>query len=81
MANKVLAASEETETLATHHRRIMKFVRKEITEKRCELFKQREKTEEPDRKLQYDAEAKRTLAFEKMVLSLSLIMCIPNDLD
>jgi sulfur relay (sulfurtransferase) DsrC/TusE family protein len=34
MANKVLSSNDETETLASHHRRILKFVRKEITSKR-----------------------------------------------
>jgi len=42
-------------------------------------LKDAEKSE--DRKIKLQVEAKRTLALEKLFLSLCLIMCIPNDLD
>ena len=47
MANEVLKSNDETESLATHHRRILKYVRKEVTSKREELFANREAKNDP----------------------------------
>lgn len=81
MVNSTLKQSEETELIASHHKRILKFVRNEVTAKREELFSLKETEKSEDRKMKLQVEAKRALALEKLFLSLCLIMCIPNDLE
>ena len=81
MVNSVLKKSDETAQIASNHKRIMKYIKNEVTKKRLELFAQKEAEKGDDRKIKYELEAKRALALEKLFLSLSLIMCIPNDLE
>ena len=45
------------------------------------LFSQAEAEKSDERKIKLTAEAKRALALEKMILSFTLVMCLPDDVE
>lgn len=52
-----------------------------MTAKRLALFSQAEAEKSDERKIKLTAEAKRALALEKMILSFTLVMCLPDDVE
>lgn len=81
MVYKVLKQSDETKSLAKHLKRIIKYVKKEISVLRASLYQQVGVEKAPDRKINLQIEAKRALAIEKLFLSLSLVTALPDDLE
>ena len=81
MIYKVLKQSEDTKSLAKHLKRILKYVKKEVSVLRVQLYQQAGSEKAPDRKLALGIEAKRALAIEKFFLSLSLVTALPDDLE
>lgn len=81
--NSLLKKKEETSSLAHHHKKVLKFVTKKVTPKRIDLTEQVSAiSDKSDKKFfVLDVERKRALAFEILLLSLSLVLCIPDDVD
>jgi len=76
--NNLIKESEETVSIAKQQKRILKFVKKEVTPMRVTLFSKVSQESVLERRLKIEIEAKRTLALEKLILSLSLTMCVPG---
>lgn len=62
-------------------KRILKYVKKEVSVLRVNLYQQAGSEKAPDRKLALSIEAKRALAIEKFFLALSLVTALPDDLE
>lgn len=75
--NKIIRESEMTASLALQQKKILKFVKKSITTLRQNLQKKVISANEPDKKMKAELVLKRVLAFEKLILSLTLVLCIP----
>jgi len=56
----------------------LKFVKQEVTPLRIKLFAKVTDEGSLEKRLRLESEAKRTLAIEKLILSLSLTMCVPG---
>lgn len=78
---RLVKDDEAMQSIASHHKKILKQVKKEVTAKRKALFSQAEAEKDDERKIKLAAEAKRALALEKMILSFTLAMCLPDDVD
>jgi hypothetical protein len=78
---KVLKALDETSDLAKHHRRILKYVKKDVSSLREKLFSDIETEKSAEKKLVLEVQAKRALAIEKLFLSLVLMTALPEDLS
>ena len=76
--NNLIKQSEETVTIAKQQKRILKFVKQEVTPLRIKLFGKVADEATMERRMRFEVEAKRTLAIEKLILSLSLTMCVPG---
>jgi len=78
-ANKTLTDENLTKT----HRRLLKWVKKNVSSLRDEMSGRSE--EATEMKLKLEVALSRLIAIEKLVLSLGLVMCIPaeklNDVD
>ena len=81
MVYKVLKQSDATKSLAKHLKRILKYVKKEVSVLRAQLYQQVGAEKAPDRKIAFQTEAKRALAIEKLFLSLLLVTALPDDLE
>ena len=81
MVYKVLKQSDATKSLAKHLKRILKYVKKEVSVLRAQLYQQVGSEKAPDRKIAFQTEAKRALAIEKLFLSLLLVTALPDDLE
>ena len=79
--NGVIKRSEKTATLASKQKHVLKFVKKTIIPTRTRLYDEASSNKLTELKLKLETEAKRALALEKLILSLSLIMAIPDDLE
>jgi len=67
----------EDEGVAKQHKKLLKWVKKKVTTTRVALEEAEHKGTE--NKLKVEVAVKRVLAIEKLVLSMSLVMCIPGD--
>lgn len=79
--NGVIKENEDMATLASKQKRVLKFVKKNVTPTRVQLYAKASTEKSTELKLKLETEAKRALALEKLILSLSLIMAIPEDLE
>ena len=79
--NAVIKESEDLATLASKQKRVLKFIKKTITPTRIQLYEKAGNEQSTELKLKLQTDAKRALALEKLILSLSLIMAIPEDLE
>ena len=79
--HKLVKADDSTSQIAAHHRKVLKFVKKEVTAKRHELYAQLQGEKNEERKIKLEIEAKRALAFEKMILSFALVLCLPDEIE
>ena len=77
----MLKEKDETSELAKHHKRILKYVKNEVSSLRQRLFADMETTKVTEQKLQLEVQAKRALAIEKLFLSLVLMTALPEDLS
>ena len=59
-------------------KRILKFVKGEVTPVRVALFQQLVNETVLERKMAIEASAKKALALEKLILSLTLTLCAPG---
>jgi len=78
---KVLKTLDETSDLAKHHKRILKYVKKDVSSLRQKLFTDLETEKSAEKKLALEVQAKRALAIEKLFLSLVLMTALPEDLS
>ena len=76
--HNLIKESEEQNTIAKKQKAILKFVKKEITPLRESLVAQMITESVLERKLKLEVEAKRALAVEKFILSLTLTLCLPG---
>lgn len=81
MVYKVLKQSDATKSLAKHLKRILKYVKKEVSVLRAQLYQQVGSEKAPERKIAFQTEAKRALAIEKLFFSLLLVTALPDDLE
>lgn len=76
--NKVLKKSGAAKALTKQHKRLLKWVKENVSNVRSDLASEEKKTDE--KALRKEIGFKRTLAIEKLLLSLLLVMCLPmND--
>jgi len=75
--NSSVNGTLEDEGIAKQHKKLLKWVRKNVTTARVALAEGEHKSTE--NKLKVDVATKRILAIEKLVLSMSLVMTIPGD--
>jgi hypothetical protein len=76
--NKVLKKSGAAKALTKQHKRLLKWVKENVSNVRSDLASEEKKTDE--KSLRKEIGFKRTLAIEKLLLSLLLVMCLPmND--
>ena len=59
-------------------KRILKFVKSEVTPVRVALFQQLANETVLEKKMATEASAKKALALEKLILSLTLTLCAPG---
>lgn len=78
---RMIKGEETTQSIAKQHKKVLKFVKKEVTAKRVALFEQAESEKSDERKIKLTVEAKRALALEKMILCFALVMCLPEDVQ
>ena len=76
--NNLIKGSEETLTVARQHKRFLKFVKKQVTPLRVQLFARLSDETVMEKRVALETEAKKALAIEKLILSLSLTMCVPG---
>ena len=62
-------------------KRILKFVRREVTPLRTKVFNDLKVEKTTERKLVLEVEAKRALAIEKLLLSMVIMIALPDDLE
>lgn len=65
-------------TIAKQQKRILKFVKTEVTPLRIKLFANVAAEGTLQTKLTKETDAKQTLSLEKLLLSLTLTMCVPG---
>ena len=63
--------------LTKQHKRLLKWVKKNVSSVRQELTDQQEETKDKEIVLKVEVAAKRVLAVEKLLLSLMLVMMLP----
>lgn len=73
MANKAI----KDEELSKQHKKLLKWVKKNVSALRDEMSAKTE--EEAEMKLKLEVALSRMISIEKLVLSLGLVMCIPTD--
>lgn len=73
--NKVLKKSGAAKALTKQHKRLLKWVNEHVSKVRNDLASEDKNTDE--RALRQEIGFKRTLAIEKLLLSLTLVMCLP----
>jgi hypothetical protein len=72
----------EESDLIKHHRKVLKYVRKNVSTLREELFARFSNETNTEKKLSLEREAKKALAIEKLFYSLALMSTLPSqDLD
>ena len=76
--HNLIKESEETVSISKQQKRILKFVKSEVTPARTALFNQMQNETSLERKLIIETNAKQTLALEKLILSLTLTLCAPG---
>lgn len=75
-------AEGEESDLIKHHRKVLKYVSKNVSTLREELFARFAKESNTEKKLALEREAKKALAIEKLFYSLALMSTLPSqDLD
>lgn len=83
--NKVLKANEESQgALAKQHSRLLKWIHKNVSVVRSELISRSQKLakkETSEASLKVEVASKRALAVEKLLLSLTMVMCLPNQTE
>jgi len=83
LAYKALKDADETtesgRDLVKHMKRILKFIKKEVSPLRQSLYSQLASVKDPESKIKTEAEAKRVLALEKLFLSLVLMTAASGD--
>lgn len=83
--NKVLKANEETQgALAKQHSRLLKWVNKNVSTVRSQLINSSQKLakkETSEASLRVEVASKRALAIEKLLLSLTMVLCLPNQTE
>ena len=67
--------------MAKHLKKILKYVKNEVSSVRASLFQTASKESNTELKLTLEVEAKRALAVEKLFLSLALVAALPEDLE
>lgn len=76
--HSLIKEAQETATVAKQQKRILKFIKTDVTPLRVDLFTRMASEKSLEQKLALETGAKRTLAVEKLILSLTLTMCIPG---
>ena len=76
--NNLIKDVEESATIAKQQKRVLKFVKTEVTPLRVALFGKVAGNKELQGKMAIEADAKKTLAIEKLILSLTLTMSVPG---
>ena len=77
--NKLLKKDGSKEALAKHQKRTLKFILKEVSPKRKAVKSEIDSEKHEERKLKLEVEEKRLMAFEKLILSLLLVLCLSHD--
>lgn len=79
--NKVLQENEEAQgVLAKQHKKLLKWINKHVSQVRSDLIAKAQKLagETSEASLRIEVASKRALAIEKLLLSLTMVMCLPN---
>jgi len=76
--HNLIKESEEQGTIAKKQKTILKFVKNEITPLRESLAAKMAAESVLERKTKLEVDAKRALAVEKFILSLTLTLCLPG---
>lgn len=76
--HSLIKDSEETATIAKQQKRVLKYLKTEVTPLRVRLFAEGASQANLERKIKIETDAKKTLAVEKLILSLTLTMCVPG---
>lgn len=76
--HNLIKESEEMATIAKQQKGILKFVKTTVTPLRQQLTSQAAEESVLEKKVKIEVDAKRALAIEKLILSLSLTMCLPG---
>lgn len=76
--HNLIKENEETMTVSQQQKRVLKFVKTEVTPLRVKLFAKVATESILQTKIMLETQAKQTLALEKLLLSLTLTLCVPG---
>ena len=76
--HNLIKGVDQQGSIAKQQKRVLKFVKTQVTPQRIRLFNDAKSEGALQARLERETQAKQALALEKLLLSLTLTMCVPG---